>query len=245
MLRTLTMLVTLGFGTALAAPPSEHIVELVGPVGVARLSLPDRPAPGRPVVVLVPDAPGADGRADVYVDTLLARGIATLELGLGPDTEWLADPTGPQAREALSTAIEFLVLDGHLPSRIGLLGFGLGGRAALAHAGPQPVAALYACCVGLPTHGADRALVLQGGRDLAGCDALPRGGRLDLQVIPDAGHGWDIPGAYTATPAMLVPDPAGGPRLRAAPDLHAMVTAADVAVGWLERCLNQELRAAR
>lgn len=240
--RALALLAMLGIGCAAqAAPPPDTLLELPGGAGIARLSHPDRPAPGWPVVIMLPDRGGADGRADSYIDTLLARGIAALELGYGPDLDWLTDPAGPAAAAALAAAIEALVSHGHAAVRIGVLGFGAGGRMALAHGGGQPAVALYARCARLPPPAASRALLLQGALDQDGCDALPRREGLALRIIAEAGHGWDVPGAYGTTQAVLLEDPAGGARLRGGPDPAAMAEAAALAADWLEHCLERRV----
>jgi dienelactone hydrolase len=226
-----------------AAPPPDTLLQLPGGTGIARLAEPDRPAPGRPVVIIIPDVDGADGRADSYTDTFIARGIAVLELGYGPDLDWLTDAAAPGAREAVVAAIEALVSQGREAARIGLLGFGMGGRIALAYGEEQPAVALYPRCVALRTPAAARALIVQGARDQAGCAALPPRSGLSLHIVPDAGHGWDVPGAYGTTLGVLLVDPAGGPRLRGGPDLRAMAEVAAVAADWLEEHWRARLTA--
>jgi dienelactone hydrolase len=198
------------------------LLDLPGPAGLARLVAPE--AAGAPLVILLPDALGEDGRSEAYVDSLLARGIATLALGLGDEPD-AAVPFGP--------ARDWAVARGH--DAIGVLGFGLGGRIALAEAEGLPAAALYPGCRDLPAAEAGPALVLQGADAAAGCERLPPG--LTLRLLPGAGHGWDAPGAFWPSPGPLLPDPAGGPRLRARFDPDTTLTAAEAVADWFEHHL--------
>ena len=87
---------------------------------VALFSLPDEPTrKAWPAVLILPDALGADGRALPYVESLLGAGIAVLEL---------RDASAEAARAALA----LLASDPRIEApRLGVLGFGQGGRLAL------------------------------------------------------------------------------------------------------------------
>lgn len=208
-----------------AAPPPEKLLALAEPAGVARLLGVDRPAPGAPLVVILPDTLGEDGRSEPYVDALLARGIASLVISLAEAGDL---PTGePPPRggpAALAVALAWAERAGG--QRIGLLGFGAGARTALAGAGGRRVVALYPRCAGLPA-ASGPALILQGARDAEGCGE-------EVTRLEGASHGWDAPaGAWSGT-GPLLPDPADpARRLRAEPDAEATRRAADFAAVWM------------
>lgn len=233
---SLLPLLLLAAPAAAGETPAE-LIRLPEPAGLARLVRPE--AAGAPLVVILPDALGEDGRAEAYVDSLLARGIATLALGLGEDAD---APGGGEERaaspEAAAVARDWAGEAGF--GRPGVLGFGLGGRAALATG--MPAVALYPGCAGLPAPGAP-ALVLQGADAALGCPVPPPG--LTLRLLAGAGHGWDAPGAIWPSPGPLLPDPAGGPRIRARADLEATLAAAEAAADWFEDGLLGGRRAAR
>jgi dienelactone hydrolase len=218
---------------ALAETPAT-LLRVAEPAGLARLVRPAEPRHA-PLVVMLPDSLGEDGRSDPYVDSLLARGIASLVLGLGEDKDAAVAPTDPAAdRAAIAPAVAWAAAEGIVPARIGVLGFGLGGRAALA--GDLPAAALYPRCEGLAV-AATKALILQGAAATEACDtlALPEG--VALRLLPGTGHGWDANGAIWPAPGPMLPDPAGGPRLRATMDLQATLFAAEQVAEWFEEIL--------
>jgi dienelactone hydrolase len=150
------------------------------------------------------------------VDSLLARGIAKLTLGLGDNLESPTAPVEPAAA----------------PAATGVLGFGLGGRAALTGAEGVPAAALYPGCAGLPD-ASGTVLILQGD---AACPTAPMASPR-LLLIPGAGHAWDAPGALWPSPGPLLPDPAGGPRLGARADHAVTLLAAEAIADWFEQRL--------
>jgi dienelactone hydrolase len=212
------------------------LLRLAEPAGLARLV---RPAETRdaPLVVMLPDSLGEDGRSEPYVDSLLARGIASLVLGLGEALDAPAAPTDPAASPAaIAPALAWAAAAGIAPARLGVLGFGSGGRAALAGAGDHPAAALYPRCEGLAV-AATKALILQGAAAAEACDALALPEDVALRFVPGAGHGWDANGAIWPTPGPMLPDPAGGPRLRATMDLQATLFAAEQVAEWFEEIL--------
>ena len=237
---------------ALALLASPAVAEVAGeiehlpqPAGLGRLVRPDGRADA-PLVVVLPDALGEDGRSEQYVDSLLARGIATLVLGLGEDLDSRPAALDPSAApQAIAPVLAWAEEAGFPPGRTGILGFGLGGRAALLGSAGLPAAAIYPGCTGLslPAHGP--ALVLQGDASAAGCDALPSRPGLSLHLVKGAGHGWDVPGAIWPSPGPLLPDPAGGERLRAVNDLHATLEAVEAVSAWFGEQLQALSAAAR
>jgi dienelactone hydrolase len=237
----------LGF-LATAAAAQERpaaFLRLPAPAGVAALVAPDAGADA-PLVIVLPDALGADLRAELYIDSLLARGIATLRVGLGFDNETATPLFEPAASpEAVAPALEWARRAGFAEGRIAIMGFGLGGRAALAGARGLPAVALYPGCEGLTVPESGPALVLQGGDDAAGCADLPARPGLALQVLPGVGHAWDAPGAIWPSPGPLLPDPAGGEaRRRARTDAEATRDAAERVADWAEQLLDGILRSA-
>jgi dienelactone hydrolase len=123
------------------------------------------------------------------------------------------------------------------------MGFGLGGRAALAGAGGLPAVALYPGCANLPVPGGP-ALVLQGAEEAATCGEVVAGTEMALRLLPGAGHGWDAPGAIWPSPGPLLPDPAGGPRRQARADHAVTLLAAEAAADWFEALLAHAPRSA-
>lgn len=211
---------------AQAAPPPEELLTLPEPAGVARLLRADLPAPGHPLVIILPDALGEDGRSEPYVDALLGRGIASLLLGLSE----VADLPGPESPRhgaaSLARALEWAGAGGPTHARIALLGFGAGARAALAAAQGLPVVALYPRCPGLPIANGP-ALVIQGALDSEGCGP-------EVTRLAGADHAWDATGALWPVSGPLLPDPAAPElRRRARPDGEATRQAAEATAQWL------------
>lgn len=232
-------LVLLGPARAQVAAELHHVD---APVGLARLVKPAG-AVAPPLVIVLPDALGEDGRSEPYVDSLLARGIATLVLGLGEDLESNPSPVDPAASpEAVPPALAWAREAGFGP--VGLLGFGLGGRAALASAAPLPLAALYPDCAGLVPAAPAPALILQGAAATARCRDLPPAPGIEVRVLADAGHGWDVPGALWPAGGPLLADPSGGAPLRTHPDLNVTLTAAEAVADWFEAWLLNPNRSA-
>jgi len=226
-------------GPALAERPAA-LHQLPDPAGLARLVRPE--AAAAPLVILLPDALGEDGRAEPYVDSLLARGIATLSLGIGADPDTARQSTEPAASAAaLAVALDWARGAGFDPAATGVLGFGLGGRAALA--GGVPAVALYPGCANLPAP-AGPALVLQGEEAAAACGEVVASAGMALRLLPGAGHGWDAPGAIWPSPGPLLPDPAGGPRRQARADHAVTLLAAEAAADWFEAMLAPAARSA-
>jgi dienelactone hydrolase len=232
-----------GGAAAQETPWQAH--RLPPPIGTALLLAPQGAAP--PLVILVPDALGADGRHEPYADSLLARGIATLLLGLGEEV----DPAALSAAEDPASRPEAVALargwarDAGF-ARIGLLGWGAGGRAVLAEAAGLPAAALYPGCAGLALP-ADGTVLLLHGRDAPGagdCAAIPPRPALDLRAL-EAGHGWDIPGAIWPSRGPRVRDPAGSGFIPAATDPAVTLLAAEALAAWFEERLRHWPEATR
>lgn len=222
--------------TAVAPASAQVAVEIVAlpaPAGLARLLRPAGVA-HPPVVILLPEGAGDDGRDEAYADALLARGIATLTLGLGEGDEISGAGLDAGTRPgAVATARGWADRAGFAATGIGVVGFGLGGRRALAEAAGEPVAALYPRCHDLPWPATGPVLILQGALDAAGCGALAERPGISLRLLPDTDHGWDVPaGSRPGAPALL-PDPAGAGRLPAVHNPEATGMAAALLADWL------------
>jgi dienelactone hydrolase len=220
---------------ALAAVPvmetPARLERLPEPAGLARL-VTSGTEPSKGLVLVLPDGLGEDGRAEPYVEALLARGIASLVLGLGEDPD--AGPVDSAATPAaIAPALAWAAAEGFAPGRIGLLGFGLGGRSVLSGGVGLPSVAVYPGCGGLALPERGTALILQGGENAAGCEALQDRKGVMIHVLRGAGHGWDVPGSLWPSTGPLLPDPAGAGRLRATNDLHVTLEAAEAIADWL------------
>jgi dienelactone hydrolase len=200
------------------------------------------------LVILLPDALGEDGRAEPYAEALVERGIASLVIGLGMDRD---DPNAPATDPAASAAAadaaaSWAETAGFDPARIGLLGFGAGGRALLEAGGDRPVVALYPGCPGPRIAPGARALVLLGAEapGAADCAALTDTSGVTVRALPRLGHGWDAPGALWPA-GQLLPDPAGGPLLRARMDVGATLEVAETVADWFDARLGGARSAGR
>lgn len=93
---------------ALEVPPEPfEEVELFQAAGAIGTLLLPAGAPDRrtPAMVILPDAPGSDGRAGLDMDQLLSAGLAVLDLAV----------VGPDLRQVLATLAEHpRILQGHL-----------------------------------------------------------------------------------------------------------------------------------
>jgi dienelactone hydrolase len=233
----------LAAGAALAlqgAAAADVHVEMVatdGPAATLRLSLPEGlPAPFG-VVILLPDSLGADRRSKPYLDRLASYGLATLEVELAEPTPGDAPPIGEQLDGAVVQALGFVAQDGRLDAtRIGLLGFGAGGRAVLRDPRGLPGVALYPGCdlaLGAP---AARILLLHGELEegAASCPAnvRPEAGGLAISMA-GATAAWDAPHSILSDALTLWPHPSGQGRSLARPSDAATAASAALALDWL------------
>jgi dienelactone hydrolase len=230
---------------ALAQPlPVDHA--LPAPAGISRLLLPGEGVGPVPLVILLPDALGDQGRSEAYVEALAARGIATLVVGLDAREGVWGDvlATARAAELARAWAVgQAPTLDAEL---VGLLGFGIGGRAALAAANGAPVVALDPGCAGLALPEYSPVLVVHGraASDAATCGAMREPAGTAILGLPGATHAWDLPPAL-APGGALMPSPSGEGRQRARPDPAATGVAAEAAASWLHQQLTPPRSAAR
>lgn len=202
--------------------------------------------PAPPVVFLLPDDIWDARRAWPYLDQLASLGIAVVELWPEQDQHLtLAD-----AQAAIAAATDELGLD---PSRVALLGFGAGGRMALALATrDKPAVALYPACEGAPALDREaRVMVLHPDEapEARACAALTAGrpGARSARASVGAGHAWDVVGEQTDG-RMLLPHP-GEPaalsrRLPAYPDVWATFRAARTASHFLLNNVSAHLPSA-
>ena len=216
-------------------------------VALAAVAAAAAPAPlqardAPPLVLLLPDATGEEGRAEPYVEALSARGIASLvlgmeELGEGPRASLAPAPD----HAALDLAREWLAGDAPLPGgrRIAVIGFGAGARVAMTIA-VVPVVALDPGCRGLVlAPGQGEVLLVHGlaAPDAADCAALEGAAGLARLPLPGVGHGWDLP-VVAAPGGALLPDPSGPGRRRARPDPIATAAVAEAVAGWIAARLH-------
>lgn len=221
--------------SAVEAPPASALFSW-RPVGhgYAHITLPDgassavHDGPALPVVFVLPDEGWDARRMWPYLDHLSLFGLTVVELWPDDDRRFGLE----EARAAIASAAEEFGLD---PSRVALLGFGKGGRLALALAGPdRPVAALYPVCDGAlgPDQGA-RVMVLHPDEasETQACAALVAGrpGARSGSASAGAGHGWDAV-IERNSGRILLPRPdgsnTGAGRLPAHPDRFATFRAA-------------------
>jgi dienelactone hydrolase len=218
---------------AAAGPPTHH--ELPAPVGTAQLLRPEGSQPV-PLVVLLPDALGDEGRAAPYVTALERNGIASLVLGLGI----LSERGGPGADPASSAMAAGVALawaaaqPGVSAGQLGLIGLGAGGRAALMAAeAAGPVVAVDPGCTGLALPEWRPSLLVFGraAPDADDCIALEEPPTGVIRGLPGLGHGWDVR-PELAPGGALMPDPLGG-RRRISPNPVAAQAVADQVAAWL------------
>lgn len=233
------ILVLAGLALPVTAAPAQPITghTILGggiPAGVALPASGGAPAP---LVVLLPDATGEQGRSEPYVAALSARGIASLVLGIEDQGEGSRASVAPAPnRAAMDLAREWAegqapLLDGR---RIAVIGFGAGARVALTLA-DAPVVALDPGCGGLDLPPVPRdALLVHGlaAPDARDCAALEGAQGLARLGLPGIGHGWDLP-VVAAPGGALLPDPSGPGRRRARPDPIATAAVAEAVADWL------------
>lgn len=218
-------------------PAAATLHALPAPAGTARLVMPGPARALAGLVILLPDALGEEGRSEPYVAALEAQGIASLVLGLDNDPDAALAPADPAASAAalavarswVAAALPELVPAG----RIGVLGFGAGGRAALAAPEAGPTVALYPGCRGLDVSPGRPVLLLHGALapDASACNALAAPPAAAIRRMPGLGHAWDARQSALSG-ADRLPDPAGGGRIPARPDAAGADHAAHVAAEW-------------
>jgi dienelactone hydrolase len=219
-----------------------------------------------PMVVILPDALGPDWRADAYVAWLGAVGLPVLEV----DLQAVAEAAGPGASPpglaaTVAVIIRELSRDPRvIAGRIGVLGFGIGGRAALtappAPDGTDRIAAramLYPGCIGLErdllryeigvSAGSSPVLLMHGDSDAANpppdcaraAAVLSQWGPVERVEIADTGYAWDRPAFSSEGPTMM-PRPDGAGRIRAMPEPRLFEVSAIRVAHWLARALGTE-----
>jgi hypothetical protein len=197
----------------LALPAAAEQIRLLStPAGPMRLSLPVAPAAEpHPLVIILPDRPAADLRAEPYIERLLQAGIAVLEVGLDDAEEASAILT----RAGLHAALAEIAPHQPDETRIGFLGFGAGGRAVLDAPPDMPAAALYPSCPGLlprPRIAATLLLHPDNPAEATACRLVTP----HAQPIRGATHGWDHRQGAWQDGTALLPHPDGsGKRIRA------------------------------
>ena len=144
-----------------------------------------------PVVFVLPDKVWDARRVWPYLDHLSLFGVTVVELW--PDDDERFGPA--EAHAAVASATEAF---GLARSRVALLGFGTGGRLALALARPdRPAAALYPVCDGASLPDPDAQVMVlhpDEASEMRACAALVdgRSGAQSARASAGAGHGWDV-----------------------------------------------------
>lgn len=237
------LLAALFFVPAHATPVAEPFPLRPHAAVTGVLSLPGASVEERaPAVLILPDTLGPDRRADPYVQALNAAGLITLEV----DLEAIAEAAGLGLAEASLLVLRELARDPRVePGRIGVLGFGAGGRAALQAEGVQaPIAALYPGCAGIAPRAAGSTLILHGAADAANapadCARLAEAMRGSTRVeIAGAGYAWDRPSHGAEGPSLL-PRPDGAGRIFATPHPQFWEQSVTAVSAWMVRALREE-----
>jgi hypothetical protein len=194
---------------------------LLTPDGVVLLVVPEGTERPSPVVLVLPDALGPDGRSHAYLELLNAQGIATVEALPASDD---GRGTMPDFRENSPAGILVaLSADPRVdPSRLGVLAFGAGGQVALRDPAlaRAPTALLYPGCDRLPRPPDNRpALLLHGGVDRAdppgACArwAAAGGWLVRRHEYTHATYAWDFSDGPWSDGLALLPSP-GDPERR-------------------------------
>ncbi|WP_424811591.1 dienelactone hydrolase family protein [Roseococcus sp. YIM B11640] len=228
-----TLLATLPLAPAAADRPERFPLH-DHPAITGVMSLPLAPAHERaPAVLVLPDALGPDRRADPYVEALNAAGMMVLEV----DLESVSEQADIAPAEAAALVLRELARDPRVEhGRIGVLGFGAGGRAALLALPGVARVALYPGCAGLPGV-AGRALIVHGEADAANTRTdCARLGTARAE-IPGAGYAWDRPPHGGEGPSLL-PRPDGAGRIVATPHPQFWAVSVPLVADWLVRELR-------
>jgi hypothetical protein len=225
---------------AAAADVQVEVTPTDGPAAALRLSLPEGlPAPFG-VVVILPDALGADQRAKPYLDRLASFGLATLEVELAdpaPGDPQALVPIQQQLAGAIAQALGFIAQDGRLDAvRIGLLGFGAGARAVLRDERGLPGVALYPGCDFALNPAEGRVLLLHGdledGAAACAANVRPEAGGLAIG-LPGTTAAWDAPQSVLSDALTLWLHPSGHGRVAARGSEQATAASAGLALDWL------------
>ncbi|WP_338664739.1 hypothetical protein VQH23_06100 [Pararoseomonas sp. SCSIO 73927] len=202
--------------------PAQGAIFLPTAGGNVLLSLPASGVAPVPVVLILPDQLGADGRERPYAERLLEGGIAVLTVEMEGTEAAALLRNSPWLRDIVRRIAPGR-LDG---SRIGLLGFGGGGRAALSAPADLPVAALYPSCAGLTSLGRTAPALVLHPDDPAETVACRHLAPL-AEVLEGAAHGWDHGQGPWANTTSMMPHPDGsGARIPARGDHWATEEAA-------------------
>ena len=231
----------LAWSLAAAAQPLPTFHDLPAPAGLARFTLPGEGLAPVPVVVMLPDATGEQGRSEFYAEALARYGIASLALGIEDESglHAVVPASGPGAVPvALAwVAAQAPILD---PGAVAVLGFGAGAQAALA-ASARIAVGVDPDCVGLRVAPRPRTLLLHGSAagDAAACQARGAEPRIVAYSLRGLGHGWDLP-VLAAPGSALLPHPSGEGRRRARPDPIAAEAVAELVARWVSLAMFQE-----
>jgi len=220
--RAMFRLRSFGLIVALAAqmiwsPARSQTLSFVTAGASGMINLPPHlPPVSLPVVLVLPDHLGPDGRSDVYAERLSELGIAVLEL-----LEFRqADLPGLLAAMAADPRIDM--------TRVAIMGFGAGARMAMGLSFPFAAhVLLYPGCPSLPEPAGrvSALLLLHGEADTANpvsaCRQAARhfeadGARVRHVAYRGASYGWDFPQLGFGG-VMMLPEVDGPGRLPARP----------------------------
>lgn len=219
-----------------AAQPISEIAYQRG-AGPVRTTLPAAAQP-LPVVVILPNWHPAEGRNQAYARPLHEAGIATLTLEpVGVNPERLAEALAVMLRAA-ATDPRF---DGQ---RIGILGLGVGARAALAGGGTHPVAAVLPGCASLEAAPQGPVLLVDGAdvtqpREACAQFRASLGGDAAYHAYSGATHAWDFVAADWWDHVLWLP-----PHHAARPESEALADAAEAVARFMIQALRPSPRVA-
>ena len=227
------------FALPAAAQPISEIAYQRG-AGPVRASLPAAAQP-LPVVVILPNWHPAEGRNQAYARPLHEAGIATLTLepfgGVGVNPGMLAEALGIMLRAAAA--------DPRFDSqRIGILGLGVGARAALAGGGTHPVAAVLPGCAPLEAAPQGPVLFVEGADVTQPREACARfraslGAGGTHHAYSGTTHAWDFVAADWWDHVLWLPS-----HHAALPESEALADAAEVVARFMVQALRPASRVA-